>query len=826
MNPSDEHLELIARARGQVAGADDRTRAGAPGSSNVAGSTTARAGPVGLVAAPGYEIVRELQRGGQGVVFLATQTSTSRQVALKVLREGRFANELDRVRFQQEVRILASLRHPNIVTIHDSGTVGGVTYFVMDYIEGPPLDAWVRANRPTVDETLRVFLAIADAVNAAHLRGIIHRDLKPSNVRLGRDGRPRVLDFGLAKSIDAGLGAAAAESGLTRTGDFIGSLPWASPEQAEGRHDAIDVRTDVYALGLLLYQMLTDELPYRLSGTPREILGVIVEAQPKPLRTVRPDIDADLETIALKCLAKDPQRRYQTAGEVRRDVERYLAGLPIEARRDSMSYVLKKYAARHKAVVTLGAALLIAVVAGLGVSLTLWRQAVADSERAAAARRAAESETAKALAVLRFLNEELLATADPQVEPNRDLRVREALDAAADRIAGRFESEPLVEAAIQTTIGSAYQGLGEFSAAERHLSRALELCERAGASGDASALEAMSFLALVYHGQGRFDDAEPLYARVLESRRGSEDDSELVEALNNVAGNYIDQRKLDQAEPLLMEAIDMGRRLFGPDYPGSFVATANLASLYEEQQRFDDAERLYLRVLPALRRVLGEESLYTLTAMNNLAALLSRKGSLDEAEPLLRETLETRRRILGNQHPHTLSTAYNLGSLLMRRERFEAAEPFLREALEGAKVALGRGHANTLRVMLALADANQRQGRLADAEALFRETVAAARASAPPGHHVTATARTALGACLSEMERFAEAETELLAGYEGLRAALSENDPRVLNAVRELADLYDRSGQADKARAFHARLSKTAQPAQNDAGPSDRRVIP
>ncbi len=815
MAANQEHLEWIARARGQVAGVADRTRTGSPGSSGVGDLRGDPANVTSRVVVPGYAVVRELQRGGQGVVYLATQCSTGRQVALKVLRQERFANNTEHIRFEQEIRILAGLRHPNIVTIHDSGTVNGVTWFAMDYIDGPPLDAWVRANRPPLDEVLAVFRAIADAVNAAHLRGVIHRDLKPSNVRLGRDGRPRVLDFGLAKYMEAGTGSAAGDCGLTRTGDFIGSLPWASPEQAEGRHEAIDVRTDVHALGLLLHQMLAGELPYRLSGTPREMLGIIVEAEPQRLRSVRPDVDADLETIVLKCLAKDPARRYQTAGDVKRDVERHLAGLPIEARRDSTAYVLRKYAGRHKAAVTLGAALLLAVVAGLGVSLALWQRAVNDRERASAAQKAAESESANALAVLRFLTDEVLASADPEVEPDRDLKVRDALDRAAETMAGRFDSQPRIAAVIETAIGSAYQGLGEYGPAEDHLSRAVELFESVGAGDDAWALKAMSFLALVHHGQRRFEAAAALYERVLEARRRLfPDDERQVETLNNLAAAYIDLGRLDEAGPLLKEAIALAEQLPGSDHSSPYLAMCNLASMYEAQGRLDNAEQLYREVVPALRSGLGDESPATLTAMNNLGTLLSRQGAVDEAQPLLRETLAARRRILGDEHPHTLSTAYNLGTLLMREGRFEEAESLLSEALEGAQGALGADHPNTLKVMLSLATTRQHRGRLEEAETLFREAVRMAGAAAPPGHPLPPTARSALGACLLEMERFEEAEAELLAGYEGLRSTLPVDDPRVRSAVRALVELYDRSGQADQAQALRSRFPEvTSQPA-------------
>ena len=227
---------------------------------------------------PGYEIIEELQRGGQGVVFRAVQTGTKRQVAIKVMREGSLAGRHDRARFEREVEILGQLNHPNIVTIHDTGSVAGSTYFVMDHIAGKPLDEHVADLRLGVTDTMRLFAKVCDAVNAAHLRGIIHRDLKPSNIRVAPDGEPRVLDFGLAKVSDTDVRTAT----MTATGQFVGSLPWASPEQTDGESVDIDVRTDVYSLGVILYQLLTERFPYPVVGGVREVMDNIARAQPAP----------------------------------------------------------------------------------------------------------------------------------------------------------------------------------------------------------------------------------------------------------------------------------------------------------------------------------------------------------------------------------------------------------------------------------------------------------------------------------------------------------------------------------------------------------------
>jgi tetratricopeptide (TPR) repeat protein/tRNA A-37 threonylcarbamoyl transferase component Bud32 len=297
---------------------------------------------------PGYEVIREIHRGGQGVVYQAVQKSTKRRVAIKLMREGPFSDARDLARFEREVRILGALTHPNIVNIHDSGTAGGRFYFVMDYISGLPLDRYMAAQQRSIPETLRLFARICEAVNAAHLRGVIHRDLKPGNIRIDSEGEPHVLDFGLAKLATGEVTDASHPQVMTETGRFVGTPPWASPEQAEGAPHKVDIRTDVYSLGVILFQMLTGTFPYEVVGNRSDVLNNIISATPARPSSFRREIDGDVETIVLKCLAKERERRYQSAGELARDVRHYLAGEPIEARRDSAAYVVGKLVARHR----------------------------------------------------------------------------------------------------------------------------------------------------------------------------------------------------------------------------------------------------------------------------------------------------------------------------------------------------------------------------------------------------------------------------------------------------------------------------------------------
>jgi serine/threonine protein kinase len=342
---------------------------------------------------PGYELVREIHRGGQGVVYQAIQRTTKRKVAVKMLFEGLAGGSRGRARFEREVEILAQLNHPNIVSIVDSGQVGPSFFLVMDYISGQTLDAYIAGGPRSVPETLDLFGKICEAVNAAHLKGVVHRDLKPSNIRVDAAGEPHILDFGLAKVSLGDVNASAAQlQMMTMTGQFIGSLPWASPEQAEGAPDKVDVRSDVYSLGVVLFQMLTGgKFPYTVVGNMRDVLDNILRVEPQRPSTIRAQVNDEVETIVLKSLAKDRDRRYQSAGELGRDIRNYLTGKPIEAKRDSGWYVLKKTARRHRAAVAAGSIIAALVVASSIGFAILYRQA-SSAERKATTSLAGERE--------------------------------------------------------------------------------------------------------------------------------------------------------------------------------------------------------------------------------------------------------------------------------------------------------------------------------------------------------------------------------------------------------------------------------------------------
>lgn len=330
----EEALQVLQSVQEAIADADGGSASQLPASdeaaTQVAGSD--HTGSYSLSSdLPGYVVQREIHRGGQGIVYLAVQKSTQRRVAVKVLRGGAFSSSSNRVRFEQEVRILSSLKHPNIVTVHDCGLGQDCAYFVMEYVEGNRLDEFVKNAHLSLDGILDLFLKICDAVHVAHLRNIIHRDLKPSNILVDRAGEPHILDFGLAKVSAFDAIATELPYEATVTGQFVGTLQWASPEQIEGKRSEIGTQSDVHSLGLLLYQMITGRAPFEVVGSIRAITDAIVKAPPIRPRSLCPDLPVDLETVMLNCLKKSPNERYETAGDLAADLRAFRKGDSIQA---------------------------------------------------------------------------------------------------------------------------------------------------------------------------------------------------------------------------------------------------------------------------------------------------------------------------------------------------------------------------------------------------------------------------------------------------------------------------------------------------------------
>ena len=782
---------------------------------------------------PGYELQREIHRGGQGVVYQALQKSTRRRVAIKVMKEGPFAGTDDKARFDREVRILGQLNHPSIVAIHDSGTAAGCFYFVMDYIAGPPLDACMRDGERKLEETLRLFAKICDAVNAAHLRGIIHRDLKPSNILIDADAQPHILDFGLAK-VEEGSSAPGGTiiPTMTRTGQFVGSLPWASPEQVAGVAGGIDIRSDVYSLGVVLYQMLSGTFPYDVRGNMQDVVQRILHAEPIRLSAAiaqssglgrlpggrrsralhrlfgakhNDRIDDEVETIVLKCLSKQREHRYQNAGELARDIRHYLAGEPIEARRHSLGYLLYKYVQQHQLHFAFACTLLAVLVAGLIVSLTFWRQALTAQTGLERALQLAEQREADIRQVA-DAQAKMLSNVDPLIMGARlreDIfaEARAALQrsgAGAEQLAGRLEQLESQLAGINFT------NLGVRSIDRNVLAPALAGIERDFADQPLVQAALWESIASVYVELGLYDEALPAAERALETRRRlfGDDHPDTLESLSSMGWLLYARGEPDEADLYIREALETRRLVLGDDHPETLTS---MAGLLAGQREYSEAEPYFREALEKRRRVLGDDHPDTLESISCLGVMLWKLDKLSEAEPYFHEALDGRRRVLGDDHRATLLSISNMGLLLTSQGRLAEAETYYREALKGFRRVLGDDHSTTLYRMRNLGNVLRYQGRQSEAEEVLAEALRRAREARWEGRLIWAFlwphAQT-----LVALERFEQAEAELVELQE-IIAVLPE-PPNARSPLTPLVGLYDAWHAAEPDQGYDAKAAE------------------
>jgi tetratricopeptide (TPR) repeat protein len=624
------------------------------------------------------------------------------------------------------------------------GAAGGRPYLVLEYVEGGSLARRLAGTPQPARAAAELAQTLARAVQHAHEQHILHRDLKPANVLLTADGVAKVTDFGLAKLLPGAAGDSP-EAPQTQSGAVLGTPSYMAPEQAAGKRQEVGPATDVYALGAILYELLTGRPPFK-AETPLDTLQQVLAEDPVPVRRLQPKVPRDLETICLKCLEKEPARRYASAADLAEDLARFLGGAPIRARPSSLGERARKWARRKPAAAALlgvsGLALLTVFGLVLGFTVRLRAALEATQEQ----RDRAERERAVAQAVNAFLQNDLLGQADVgnqawlggPAERNPDLKVSELLDRAAARVGGKFPDQPEVEIDIRLTIGDAYHTLGKFEQAQEQLDLAVAWRrEHLGADHPAT-LKSLNNLALLYRDRGRLDEAEPLLEEALAGRRRKlgPDHPSTLQSLNNLAMLYKSCGRYAEAEPLLEEALAGWRRALGPAHPDTLRVLNNLAMLYRDRGRLDEAEPLLEEALAGCRE-LGADHPLTLLTLNNLAELHKSRGRYDRAEPLLEEALAGFRRTLGADHPHALTSLHNLATLHLRRGRYEQGEPLLREALEGRRRRLGDDHPDTIQSLNNLAMSYDVRGRYAEAEPLYLEAVAAARRKLGLSHPTT-----------------------------------------------------------------------------------------
>jgi serine/threonine protein kinase/Tfp pilus assembly protein PilF len=760
-----------------------------------------------------YRLVNRIGSGGMGEVWLAEQTQpVRRQVALKLIKAGMDTGEVV-MRFQSERQALALMDHPGIAKVFEAGsTPQGRPYFAMEFIAGVPITQYCDEHKMTVRERLELFVQVCDAVQHAHQKAIIHRDLKPSNILVSEvDGKPlpRIIDFGVAKAISHGL---LAETQFTNTGAIVGTPPYMSPEQAGSVGVDVDTRTDVYSLGVVLYELLVGARPLDLHGLAfdQAFRRLREEESPRPstrLRTLRDEstimagkrasdpptlirqLRGDLDAIALKALEKDRTRRYGSPSDFAADIERYLRHEPVLAVPPSTVYRARKFARRYRAALATVAAFVLVLIVAAAVSI---RQSIR-----------ANSEATVAQAINDFLRNDLLAQASaarqsgPNAKPDPDLKVRTALDRAAARIAGRFNRQPELEASIRNTIGQTYMDLGLYPEARTQLDRTLNLQRQILGSANPTTLETMSSLGWIYWLQGEYPQAEELLGRAVAVQRRvlGPDHPDTLSSMNNLANVYLAQGQYAEAEALHRKTAEIRRRVLGPEHRDTLVSMTNLVNVYASRGKYVQAETLDGQILEIRRRVLGSEHPETVMSMNNLATDYELQGKYAQAEALLSQTLEIDRRVLGSEHPDALRAMSNLADVYAARGNYTNAEVLDRQNLGITRRVLGSEHPDTLGSMTSLAGVYAARGNYAQAEALDRQVIEIQRRVLGPKHPDTLTSLSYLASLYQRWGKYGLAQTYAQEALAERRQTLSSEDTATMTAAADLALAYLSQGK-------------------------------
>ena len=828
-----------------------------------------------------YRILRLIGEGGMGNVYEAEQAQPRRIVALKIIKPGFATPELLR-RFDQESQALGRLQQQGIAQIYDAGTadsgVGPQPFFAMELVRGQSLVRYAEANRLTTGQRLEMMAKVCDAVHHAHQRGIIHRDLKPGNILVEASGQPKILDFGVARVTDSDSQA----TRNTDVGQLLGTLAYMSPEQVLADPSELDIRSDVYALGVILYELLAGRLPYTVSRRVHEAIQTIREDDPAPLGSINRSYRGDVETIVAKALDKDKARRYASAAELAADIRRHLSDDPIVARPASATYQLQKFARRHKALVLGAAAVFVVLVSGVVASswqalragraeiaalrerdraTAAERTATKERDRALSAEQTATSEEARALAaetraieerntavtekqradtesaaakaISEFLQNDLLAQASanaqagPDTTADPDIKVRTALDRAAARVEEKFSKQPVLEASIRDTIGDTYLKLGLYQEAQQQLERAFDLRRRTLGESHADTLTSMTKMGTLHWQRGKLDQAEQVLVKALEIQRrvsGEEGRGTLL-SMNELGLVYRDQGKFVEAERLFTRGLEVGRRVLGEENPDTLSMMNNLAQAYRGQGKLAEAESLYSKVLDVRLRVLGEDHPSTLTSMNNLAGMYRTRGKLEQAELLHVKALETRRRVMGEDHPGTLLSMSNLAIIYREQRKFEQAEALMTKALDVRRRVLGDEHPDTLSSMNALGVLYQTQNKFEQALALSEKVLEIRRRVMGEQHPETLTSMNNLAVLNARRGQSAQAAELFTQVIDLQRRLRGDEHPETLRSMSNLGVLYRGMGKYAEAEPLLLKAEEARRRLLGDGHPDLRITI-
>lgn len=795
-----------------------------------------------------YKLVHNIGDGGMGEVFIAEQREPiQRTVALKLIKRGMDSDDV-LARFEAERQALAMMDHPNIAKVLDAGqTHDGLPYFVMDLVRGIPITEYCDQHKLDTRVRLELLVKICQAVQHAHQKGIIHRDLKPSNILVElHDVRhvPKVIDFGVAKAINQRL---TERTLITHFHQMVGTPLYMSPEQAELSGQDVDTRSDVYSLGVLMYELLTGTTPFdketlrsasfdemrriireddpprpshRISTFNDAQLSTLSERQQVPLPQLKQSIERELDWIVLKALEKDRTRRYESASALAADIQRYLEDQPVEACPPSAVYRFGKLARRHKAAITtivmVAAALVVGVVGTGYQAMRATRaelEAVQEATRAETEAETAKRESAISQAVNEFINSDLLGAADPHVQPNRDLRVREVLDKASQKIGNRFQDQPLVEASIRHTLGNSFLNLGELDTAESQLKSSLKLYQQELGNDDARAIIVESQLAWLDRYRGEYQASYAKFQSVLKraSKTLGLEHRVTLSAKSSIAYLTMDVGRYKEAETICREVLEIQHRVLGSEDADTLVTTGRLANILAVQGLSAKAEELDRKLLKLNQQIHGVEHPESINSIARIGYRLRMNFDYGKAEEYLMKAIEVGKRVFGPEHPNVLSSRRRLADVRRLRGSFEEATELYRETLDIQRRKLGNEHPDALETLRGLAWANLELARYKEAEDILQRTLEIRRRRFGSDAPSTLENIHDLGVVYSRQRNFEKAKEFFLKSYEAQTREQGEDSEGTLSSRNNLADTHVLLGEFDKAEELFQRQLEICQ---------------
>ena len=790
-----------------------------------------------------YRLLRLLGEGGMGVVYLAERTDIGGKVAIKLLRDA-WLSPMRRQRFKIEQHTLAQLNHSSIARIYDANTLeDGTPWFVMEYAEGVALTEYLKSRGGTLKDALGLMRNICEAVQYAHNRAIIHRDLKPSNILVSDEGGIKLLDFGIAKQLNQ------EETGnqATVTGLRLMTVAYAAPEQLSG--DAVGLYTDVYALGVLIYQAITGKLPRRMIAGDaentidhwaREKPSAIVRREnPKAFRQLDSSEWTDLDVLTLKALEPDVSRRYSTADALARDLGAMLEGRPLEARPAEWTYTLSKFVRRNRQALV-AASLVVLLIAGTVTFYTV---------RLARARDAAVREAARTLRIQQF-TESLFDGGDASAGPAANLKAVDLLDRGRNEAAG-LSADPQMQADMQATLGAIYAKLGELDVAEPLLHSALDERRESLGANHPQVAKSLSALALLRKDQGKLDEAETLARQAVDTTRGARpsaprdvaaaelalgsilevrgkyddarkalddalkllpprasDDAERAEVLLALADVTFYQGHYDESAQLNRQALEIDRKLYGEQHPAVAEELNNLGAIEQDRGNMAASESDYRQSLAIVERWYGPTHPETAANMTALAQTLTYEEHYPEAEKLLARALEIQQRVSGPVRATVATTQNQLGIVAYDEKNFDSARDHFNQAIAIWRQIYGDQHPYIANAISNLGSICQQQKDYACAEKNYREAVRRFDAASPESMN-NAIAHVKLGRTLLSEQKYVEAEKNTLTGYNYLVKHAAPNSMYLVSARKDLAAIYDGLHQPQQAARFRAEPGQT-----------------